>query len=97
MTTPPPIPASHAYDTAKGYLSEEHKRKFTITAGVLGGIFFLAQFVLPFAVMLAIMPAMMLFQRDIFRDANLRGGTYWDGAVWYVESGFAGNQCRRTK
>jgi len=92
MTTPPPIPASHAYDTAKGYLSEEHKRKFTITAGVLGGIFFLAQFVLPFAVMLAIMPAMMLFQRDIFRDANLRGGTYWDGAVWYVESGFAGNQ-----
>ncbi len=25
----------------RGYLSEEHKRKFTITAGILGAIFFI--------------------------------------------------------
>ena len=29
-----------------GYLSEEHKRKFTITAGIFGAIFFIGQFFL---------------------------------------------------
>ena len=36
-----------------GYLSEQAKRKFTITAGILGGIFFFAQFIVPFIIMAA--------------------------------------------
>jgi hypothetical protein len=28
-----------------GYLSEEHKRKFTITAGIFGAAFFILQFI----------------------------------------------------
>ena len=33
-------------ESARGYLSLESKQRFTIVAGVLGALFFLAQFVL---------------------------------------------------
>ena len=42
----------------KGYLSEEDKRKFTITAGILGAVFFILQFVLPPMLMIVAMPGM---------------------------------------
>lgn len=38
-----------------GYISAESKKKFTITAGILGALFFIAQFVAPFIVMVGIM------------------------------------------
>jgi uncharacterized RDD family membrane protein YckC len=70
----------------RGYLSQEDKRKFTIRAGILGAVFFLAQFIVPFAVMIAIMP---LFVFSVFemRMADPERGTYFDGAIWYVEKG----------
>jgi hypothetical protein len=35
-------------DRPIGYLSEENKKKFTITAGVLGALFFFGQIIVPF-------------------------------------------------
>ena len=43
----------------EGYLSPENKKTFTIAVGILGGLFFLAQFVVPFIIMLVAMPSMM--------------------------------------
>jgi uncharacterized RDD family membrane protein YckC len=44
-----------AETSIRGYLSESSKRRFTITAGILGTVFLIAQFALPFAVMLGSM------------------------------------------
>ena len=67
-----------------GYLSEEHKRKFTIIAGILGAIFFILQFVLPFVLMLAIMPGMMFFQDSWMEIANPEPGAFWNNQIWYA-------------
>ncbi len=37
-------------ETPRGYLSDAAKRRFTITTGVLGAVFFLAQMTLPLVV-----------------------------------------------
>ena len=42
----------------RGYVSEESKRRFQVTAGVLGGLFAVGQFVVPMAVSMAMMPMM---------------------------------------
>jgi hypothetical protein len=42
-----------------GYVSDQAKRRFTISVGVLGGIFFFAQFIVPFIIMIAFMPLMI--------------------------------------
>jgi uncharacterized RDD family membrane protein YckC len=67
-----------------GYLSEEHKRKFTITAGILGAIFFIVQFILPFGVMMAIMPGMMFFGDSWMEIARPERGAFWNHQIWYV-------------
>ncbi len=67
-----------------GYLSKEHKRKFTITAGILGAIFFIGQFILPFVLMLAIMPGMMFFQNSWMEVANPERGALWNNQIWYA-------------
>jgi uncharacterized RDD family membrane protein YckC len=67
-----------------GYLSEEHKRKFTIVAGILGAIFFILQFILPFVLMLAIMPGMMFFQDSWMEIANPERGAFWNNQIWYA-------------
>ena len=67
-----------------GYLSEEHKRKFTIIAGILGAVFFILQFILPFALMLAIMPGMMFFQDSWMENANPERGAFWNHQIWYA-------------
>jgi uncharacterized RDD family membrane protein YckC len=69
-----------------GYLSEEHKRKFTIIAGILGAIFFIIQFILPFALMMAIMPGMMFFQDSWMEVANPERGAFWNDRIWYAET-----------
>ena len=67
----------------QGYLSEESKRRFTLVAGVLGAVFFLAQFVLPFLVFLLVFfPGMMLQE---FRTVDMEEGAIWRGELWYVE------------
>jgi uncharacterized RDD family membrane protein YckC len=72
----------------RGYLSEEHKRKFTITAGILGAAFFIIQFIIPPAIMLAIMPGMMFFGDSWMKHADPERGAFWNNSIWYVETSF---------
>lgn len=69
-----------------GYLSEEHKRKFTITAGILGAAFFILQFILPPMLMFTIMPGMIFFGDSWMKEAEPQRGTFWNKSVWYVET-----------
>jgi uncharacterized RDD family membrane protein YckC len=72
----------------RGYLSEEHKRKFTITAGILGAAFFIIQFIIPPVLMLAIMPGMMFFGDSWMKHADPQRGAFWNNSIWYVETSF---------
>ena len=71
-------------DSARGYLSPESKRRFTIVAGVLGAVFFVAQIALPMIIVLAIMLPTMMSQA--VRTTELRQATLWQGEIWYVEN-----------
>jgi len=73
----------------KGYISEEHKRTFTITAFVLAGVFFIVQFVLPYVIMFASMPS-MFFNPDWMKFAILEESVLWRGQIWYLEESFEG-------
>ncbi len=79
----------------KGYLSEEHKRKFSITAGILGAAFFIIQFIIPPMLMLAIMPGMMFFGDSWMKDADPRRGAFWNRSIWYIETSFPGRPSSR--
>ncbi len=76
---------SESKQMPRGYLSEEHKRKFTLTAGILGAVFFIVQFILPFALMMAIMPGMMFSQDFWMKEAKPQRGAFWNNRIWYVE------------
>ncbi len=71
----------------KGYISEEHKRKFTIIAFVLAGLFLIVQLVLPFIIVFASMPS-MFFNPDWMKFARLENSVLWQGKVWYLEESF---------
>jgi len=79
-----------------GYLSAEHKKTFTLTVGILGAVFFLAQFIIPFAVMLIAMPAMMSTSVMNMKDARPGYGAYWQGKVWYPQEQVTPNRTERT-
>ncbi len=68
-----------------GYLSEEHKRKFTITAGILGAAFFIMQFIIPPMIMFATMPGKMFFGDSWMKAAEPQRGVCWNNSIWYVE------------
>lgn len=68
-----------------GYLSSEHKQTFTVTVGILGVLFFLAQFAVPLITMLA-MPSMMFSRVLTVRETHPSHGAYWQGKVWYPEA-----------
>lgn len=53
-------------------------------AGILGAIFFILQFVLPFVLMLAIMPGMIFFQDSWMEIANPERGAFWNNQIWYT-------------
>jgi uncharacterized RDD family membrane protein YckC len=74
-----------------GYLSEESKRRFTLVAGVLGAVFFLAQMVLPMAVMFGLMMPMMFVQELKFTDID--HAALWQDRIWLLEE-TAGMQLR---
>ncbi len=70
----------------RGYLSEASKRRFTITAGILGTVFLVAQFALPFAVMLGSMAfSSQAFDVD-FARRHPHHVAVWDGRIWFVET-----------
>ena len=74
---------SHPTESARGYLSEESKRRFTLVAGILGAAFFLAQVLLPMLVVFLVMMPMMLGRE--FRSADLDQAALWRDELWFVE------------
>jgi uncharacterized RDD family membrane protein YckC len=70
-------------ESARGYLSLESKRRFTIVAGVLGAVFFLAQFILPFLFMfLVMMPTMM---GGAIANVDIDQAALWRDELWFIE------------
>jgi uncharacterized RDD family membrane protein YckC len=74
---------AHVTDTARGYLSEESKRRFTLVAGILGGVFFLAQLLLPMIVMFLVMMPTMMVGRE-FSIAEVDKAALWRDEVWLI-------------
>ncbi len=70
-------------ESARGYLSDESKRRFTLFAGVLGAVFFLAQIVLPMLAMFLVMIPMMFGRELSFPD--LDQAALWRDELWLVE------------
>jgi uncharacterized RDD family membrane protein YckC len=70
-------------EAVPGYLSEGSKRRFTLVAGLLGAIFFLAQLVLPMAIMFLVMMPMMIDQAVSMPD--LDHAALWRDELWFVE------------
>ena len=66
---PPPV----------GYLSEQAKKRYTITAGILGALFFFGQMVVPMVVMVVMMPAMLVGGGFNITINDLVGGALHDG------------------
>jgi uncharacterized RDD family membrane protein YckC len=78
---------AHVTETDRGYVSEESKRRFTLVAGVLGAVFFLAQTLLPMVLMFVIMMPMMVGQE--FATLDVERAALWREELWLVQ--------RRTK
>jgi len=72
--------------TTRGYLSEASKRRFTITAGILGTVFLIAQFVLPFALMVGMMASSSRAFDVDFARRNPYRAAIWDGGFWFIET-----------
>jgi uncharacterized RDD family membrane protein YckC len=70
-------------ESSHGYLSEESKRRFTLVAGILGAVFFLAQFLLPMLVMFLVMFPMMLGREHGMAD--LDQAALWRDELWFGE------------
>ncbi|MFI4943900.1 MAG: hypothetical protein ACHP85_11590 [Burkholderiales bacterium] len=70
-------------ESTRGYLSVESKRRFTIVAGILGAVFFLAQVVLPMLVMFLVM--MPLMMGSALATADLDHAALWQGELWFTE------------
>ena len=71
---------------APGYRSKEHKKTFTIAVGILGAVFLLAQFIVPFVIMIVAMPTFMVSGIFSMKEANPARSDYWNGRVWYPEA-----------
>lgn len=69
----------------KGYLSEQDKRRYTFKAGILGAVFFVAQFVVPFVIML---PLMFAGSWRGFERQRIDAGqaVWWKEKVWAVST-----------
>jgi uncharacterized RDD family membrane protein YckC len=67
-----------------GYLSDKGKQKFTITAGILGAVFFMAQIILPFVLMMIVMPVTM-FRNDVTKQLNIDSMVFWNDSIWLIE------------
>jgi uncharacterized RDD family membrane protein YckC len=74
---------SLATEPAHGYLCESSKRRFTLVAGILGAVFFLAQFLLPMLVMFLVMMPMMFDSAASLAD--LDQAALWRDELWFIE------------
>ncbi len=69
---------------SSGYLSDESQRTFSIWAGVLGVVFFLAQMVLPMIAMLAFFPGFLATSEFVSYDC-CGSPAFVDGRYYLVE------------
>jgi len=69
-----------------GYLSEEHKKRFTIVAGILGALFFIAQFIAPIGLMFAVMPFGLMSGTMGIRIVEPERSAVLGDSLWYVET-----------
>jgi len=72
-----------ATEPAHGYLSGSSKRRFTLVAGLLGAVFFLALFLLPMLVMFLVMMPMMFDSAASMADIDQAG--LWKNELWFIE------------
>jgi uncharacterized RDD family membrane protein YckC len=70
-------------ESPQGYLSEGSKRRFTLVAGILGAVFFLAQFVLPMLVVFLFMLPMTIGRA--ITTAELDQAGLWRDELWFIE------------
>jgi uncharacterized RDD family membrane protein YckC len=70
-------------ESDRGYLSDESKRRFTLVAGILGAVFFLAQTLLPMFVMFLIMVPLMIGQE--FSSIDLDQAALWRDELWFIQ------------
>lgn len=75
--------ANPASEPDRGYLSDESRHRFTLVAGVLGVVFFIAQFALPMLVMFLIMMPMMI--GHAFKDIDLDQAAVLHDELWVLE------------
>src|SRR5579883_2395210 len=68
----------------RGYVSEESKKKFTLSVGILGAVFFLVQMVAPFIAMLCMMPALFLGGGFEVRQILVNRGVFFDSKIWIL-------------
>ncbi len=73
-------------ESSNGYLSEKDKQKYTITAGIIAALFFIGQFIVPFIMMIIIMPAMIMFQTDFMKISDFSKAVECGGNIWYFET-----------
>ncbi|UCF80081.1 MAG: RDD family protein [Acidobacteriota bacterium] len=66
-----------------GFLSEGDKKTFSIVAGALGAVFFIAQLVIPMAAMFAVMP--FIIKGMSMKEIELGGAALFRGRVHAVE------------
>jgi uncharacterized RDD family membrane protein YckC len=66
----------------KGYLSKADKKKFSNIVGIFCVSFFFAQFIIPFVVMIKIMPQMML---SMMNELKPQSGVSWQDKIWIIE------------
>jgi uncharacterized RDD family membrane protein YckC len=75
--------AGHPTESDRGYRSHESKRRFTVVAGILGAVFFLAQLLLPMLVMFLVMVPMMIGHE--FSTADLDQAALWRDELWFTQ------------
>jgi len=91
MATPPPVPSAPA---PSGYLSEKDRKQFTLTAGILGCVFFVLQFLAPMLVGFVMMPGFMMGSNfmDKMRSANVQNGVLQGNEFTFLSRPFAGGE-----
>jgi len=68
-----------------GYRSESSRRRFTLTAGLVGFVFFIIQAAAPFFLIMAIAGTFLGFEAGRQDWPHLWDAVYWEGSLWYLQ------------
>ncbi|MHC4778632.1 MAG: hypothetical protein ACYTFG_08680, partial [Planctomycetota bacterium] len=81
-----PGPPRTPRENHKGFLSAEDKRRYSFKVGILMAVFFVAQFLVPFAVMIPFMIMMFTNQMEMMKMPRPSRGALLEGAIWFPEA-----------